>query len=271
MNGGAPREEVDDRSLVRSLTRGLDVILAFSNDRPRMSVSQVAAETGLSRPTARRMLLTLEAAGFARRDDGFFALTPRVLALGYAYLSSLNLVEIAQPQMERVVDQLDASCSLATLDREEVVYVIRVPTQRIMSLTLATGTRLPAHATSLGHVLLAGLSGTELDRYLAAAELAPLTPHTITDPAQLRQRLAAVREQGWAIVRQELELGIQSVSAPVLDADERVIASVGLSVMTATVDGSEFETQYAPAIVEAAGAISRELGAGMRRQGLDRG
>jgi IclR family pca regulon transcriptional regulator len=253
----------DERDLIRSLARGLEVILAFSQHRPRMTLSQVAEATGLSRPTARRILLTLEARGYARSDGKAFALTPRVLALGYAYLSSLNLTEIAQPYMERVVEHTQEGCSLATLDQTEVVYVTRVATHRISSITLATGTRLPAHATSMGHVLLAGLSEPELQRYLDQAELRPLTGRTITRREDLISRLELVREQGYAIVDQELEPGLRSVAAPVMDSNGRVIAALALSAMTATTDEPTFREHHATAIVEAARRISHDLGAGL--------
>jgi IclR family pca regulon transcriptional regulator len=232
-----------------------------------MTLSQVAEVTGLSRPTARRILLTLEAEGYASSDGKTFALTPRVLALGYAYLSSLNLTEIAQPYMERVVEQTDEGCSLATFDQTEVVYVTRVPTHRISSITLATGTRLPAHATSMGHVLLAGLSEPELQRYLAHADLLPLTGNTITRREDLTFRLDLVREQGYAIVDQELEHGLRSVAAPVKDSNGRVIAALALSAMTATTDEQIFRAHHAAIIVGAAREISRDLGADFSEQG----
>jgi IclR family pca regulon transcriptional regulator len=254
-------KQPEERDLIRSLARGLDVILAFSQNRPHMTLSQVAEATGLSRPTARRILLTLEAQGYARSNGKAFALTPRVLALGYAYLSSLNLTEIAQPYLERVVERTQEGCSLATLDQTEVVYVMRVPTHRISSLTLATGTRLPAHATSMGHVLLAGLTESELQRYLAQADLRPLTGHTITRREDLISRLDLVRGQGYAIVDQELEQGLRSVAAPVKDSNGRVIAALALSAVTATTDEQTFREHHATTIVEAAHQISRDLGA----------
>jgi IclR family pca regulon transcriptional regulator len=257
----------EERDHIRSLARGLDVILGFSKNRPRMTLSQVAEVTGLSRPTARRMLLTLEAEGYASSDGKTFALTPRVLALGYAYLSSLNLTEIAQPYMEAVVEQTDEGCSLATLDQTEVVYVTRVPTHRISSITLATGTRLPAHATSMGHVLLAGLTEPELERYLAQADLRPLTGHTITRAEDLVARVELVRRQGFAIVDQELEHGLRSVAAPVRDSNGRVIAALALSAMTATTDEETFRAHHAPIVVGAAEQISRDLGADFSERG----
>jgi IclR family pca regulon transcriptional regulator len=254
-------KQPEERDQIRSLVRGLEVILAFSQNRPRMTLSQVAEATGLSRPTARRILLTLEAHGYARSNGKAFALTPRVLALGYAYLSSLNLTEIAQPHMELVVEQTQEGCSLATLDQTEVVYVTRLSAHRVSSITLATGTRLPAHATSMGHVLLAGLSAPELQRYLAQADLRPLTGRTITRREDLISRLDLVRRQGYAIVDQELEHGLRSGAAPVKDSNGRVIAALALSAMTGTTDERTFAEHHIRIVVEAADRISRELGA----------
>jgi IclR family pca regulon transcriptional regulator len=252
-----PEEEKD---LVRALSRGLDVILAFSRSRPRMTLSEVADATGLSKPTARRLLLTLIDRGYASADGRTFALTPRVLALGYAYLSSLNLTEIAQPFMEQVVETTHEGCSLATLDGVDVVYITRVPTHRITSLTLATGTRLPAHATSMGHVLLADLGQGELDRYLSTTDLRAVTARTISSKEELLDRLARVRRQRWAMVDQELEDGLRSISAPVRDANGRVIAAMGLSAMAATTDTTRMTRTLLPPLLEAAHKTSERLG-----------
>src|SRR3954454_1702527 len=197
-------DELDQRDYVQSLERGLAVILAFADHHPRLTLSEVAESTGLSRPTARRLLLTLEALGYVRAEDRAFSLTPRVLALGYAYLSSLDLTTIAQPVMERLVSEAQEACTLATLDRSDVVYVSRGSTRRLTSLTLAVGTRLPAYASAMGHVLLADLPPAELRRYLDGTELMALTAHTLTTEDALAERLGQVREQGWAQADQEL-------------------------------------------------------------------
>ncbi len=250
-----------EKDLIRALARGLDVILAFSNRRPRMTLSEVADAVGLSRPTARRMLLTLQDRGYVSSDGGYFALTPRVLALGYAYLSSLNLTEVAQPLMEDVVAQTGESCALATLDDTDVVYITRVATHRITSLTLATGTRLPAHATSMGHVLLADLPPAQLDRYLDRVQLQRLTDRTVRTVEDLLGRLAQARQQHWAMVDQELEDGLRSLAAPVRDANNRVVAAMGMSTTTATTDTSTLLGQRLPVLVEGAARLSERLGA----------
>ncbi|WP_205538642.1 IclR family transcriptional regulator domain-containing protein [Mycobacterium kyogaense] len=251
----------EDRDIVRALTRGLDVILAFSNRRSRMSLTQVAAGAALSKPTARRLLLTLQQAGYVESDGKTFSLTPKILGLGYAYLSSLNLTEIAQPHMEKVAEATGHGCSLSVLDGSEVVYISRVPTHRIANLTLATGSRLPAHATSMGHVLLAGLGAASLRTYLEAASLIRVTARTIVTAEKLADRLAQVRQQGWAIVDQELEDGIRSASAPVVDAHGHVIAALGMSTTTDTAMTTIRDT-YVPALKQAAANISSELGSG---------
>jgi IclR family pca regulon transcriptional regulator len=253
-------KSVEERDLVRALSRGLDVILAFSKHRPRMTLSEVADATGLSKPTVRRLLLTLMDRGYVNIVGRTFALTPRVLALGYAYLSSLNLTEIAQLFMEHVVEETGASCALTTLDETDVVYLTRLSTHRITGLTLSTGTRLPAHATSLGHVLLADLGPGELDRYLTKADLAAFTERTITSREALLSRLEEVRRQGWAIADQELEDGRRAVSAPVRDAGGRVVAAMGLSAPT-TIGIARMREEMLPPLLVAARGTSEQLGA----------
>lgn len=253
----SPRGDLDQRDYVQSLERGIAVILAFADHRPQLSLAEVAATTGLTRPTARRLLLTLQALGFVESKDHVFSLTPRVLALGYAYLSSLDLTQVAQPIMERVVAATQEACTLSTLDGPDIVYVSRVPTRRITSITLAVGTRLPAHASAMGHVLLADLPEADRRRLLAEAEIVALTPWTTTDPDELEKRLVRVREQGWASVDQELEEGLRSIAAPVRGHDGRVFAALGMSSTARS--PAEIE-RHLPALLEAAAEISERLG-----------
>ncbi len=214
---------------VQSLERGLAVIRAFGPEEPELTLSDVARRTGLTRAAARRFLLTLADLGYVRSDGKHFALTPRVLELGYAYLSSLSLPEIAEPHLERLAAEVRESSSVSVLDGDEIVYVGRVPTSRIMRVSINVGTRFPAHATSMGRVLLAALAPDELDAYLARAELRALTERTITDPAVLRAELDRIRTQGWALVDQELEEGLRSIAAPIRDRDGHVVAAVNVS------------------------------------------
>src|SRR5204862_1729776 len=175
------------------LERGMAVIQVFSRERPALTLSEVAQLTGITRATARRILLTLEKLGHVRSDGRLFSPTPRLLTLGWAYLSSLNLSELALPLMEALVEETHESCSAATLDLPDVVYVARVPTRRIMSITLGVGTRLPAHATSMGRVLLAALDTDELDAFLGTMPLEALTERTVVEPRELRAAVDEVR------------------------------------------------------------------------------
>jgi len=218
----------DDREFVQSLARGLAVIQAFGDERPEMTLSEVAAATGLTRAAARRFLHTLARLGHVSSDGKRFSLTPRVLSLGYAYLSSLSWWQVAQPHMESVAAKVHESCSASVLDGTEIVYVSRVPTRRIMTINLSIGTRLPAFATSMGRVLLAALTPGELDDFFARAELTPLTERTVTDEAALRADLARVREQGYSLVDQELETGLRSIAVPIFDRAGQAIAALNV-------------------------------------------
>ncbi|GGZ38779.1 IclR family transcriptional regulator domain-containing protein [Streptomyces poonensis] len=215
---------------VRSFERGLAVIRAFDAEHPSLTIGEVARACELTRAAARRFLLTLADLGYVHTDGRLFRLTPRVLELGYAYLSSFTLPELAAPHLERLVEQVGESSSLCVLDGDAVVYVARVPTRRIMTVTITVGTRFPAQATSVGRVLLAHRPDEEVDAWLARAELRPLTGRTVTSPEQLRTELRRVRRQGYAIVDQELEEGLRSVAAPVRDRDGEVVAAVNIPV-----------------------------------------
>jgi IclR family pca regulon transcriptional regulator len=244
---------------LQSLERGMAVIQVFSREHPALTLSEVARLTGMTRATARRILLTLEKLGHVRSDGRLFSLTPRVLTLGWAYLSSLNLWEIAQPFMEDLVQQTKESCSAATLDLPDIVYVARVPTRRIMSITLGVGTRLPAHATSMGRVLLADLPASELDRFLDETSFQAYTERTITDPGRLRDAVAEVREQGWAMVDQELEIGLRSAAAPIRKGDGRTIAALNVSAAAPRVSADELRERFLPALLRTAELISQSL------------
>jgi IclR family transcriptional regulator, pca regulon regulatory protein len=235
------------------------VIEAFSSERPQLTLSEVARLTGISRATTRRVLLTLEQLGHVRSDGRLFSLTPRVLTLGWAYLSSLNLWDSAQPLMEDLVERTRESCSAAKLDLPEIVYVARVPTRRIMTIALGIGARLPAHATALGRVLLAELPAEELDAYLAGTPLEPHTELTITSPAELRSLLDGVRAQGWALVDQELEIGLRAVAAPIRAADGTAIAALNVAAAAPRVSLGELRERFVPALLETAELISASL------------
>lgn len=241
---------------LQSLERGLSVLQVFSKENSRLTLSEVGRLAGITRATARRILLTLEHLGYVRSDGRLFSLTPRVLSLGFGYLSSLNLWEIAQPYMEQLVEQTDESCSAATLDLPDIVYVARVPTRRIMTVALGIGSRLPAHATSMGRVLLAGLPDEELDAFLATGPFAAATERSITDPDELRTAVRRVREQGWSLVDQELETGLRSIAAPIRRADGRTVAALNLAAAAPRVGVDELRRQLLPLLVETAEQIS---------------
>ena len=222
-------DQTRDGDYVQSLERGLSVIRVFDADHPKLTLSEVATSTGLSRAAARRFLRTLVQLGYMRSDGSRFALRPKVLELGYAYLSSLTLPEVAMPHLEQLVEQVHESSSVSELDGDEVIYIARVPTKRIMTVTISVGTRFPAYATSMGRVLLAAQPEERLEEYLNGTSLRGLTGHTITNPAALRRELRKIKTQGWALVDQELEEGLRSVAAPIADADGQVIAAVNVS------------------------------------------
>ena len=245
----------DRRQSLQSLERGIAVIQVFSRERPALTLSEVARMTGITRATARRILLTLEEVGHVRSDGRLFSLTPRVLSLGWAYLSSLNLWETAQPLMEELSERTNESCSAATLDLPDVVYVARMPTRRIMTISLGVGSRLPAHCTSIGRVLLAGLPD---DAFLADAELEAFTERTITDRSRLRAAIDTVRAEGWALVDQELEIGLRSISAP-LRVGGATIAAINLAAAAPRVPVDELRGVMLPELRRTAELISAAL------------
>jgi IclR family pca regulon transcriptional regulator len=244
---------------VQSLERGLAVIRAFDAEHPQMSLSDVARATGLTRAAARRFLHTLVGLGYMRTDGRLFALRPRVLELGYAYLSSLSLPEVALPHLEELVAQVHESSSISVLDADEVIYVARVPTKRIMTVAISVGTRFPAHATSMGRVLLAARSDEWLAGYLASARLRPLTARTVTDPDRLLAELRTVRVQGWSLVDQELEEGLRSVAVPLVDGSGQVIAAVNISAQAQRWTPESITSELLPPLLKAAAAIGADL------------
>jgi IclR family transcriptional regulator, pca regulon regulatory protein len=244
---------------VQSLDRGLSVIRAFDEEHREMTLSEVARATGLTRAAARRFLLTLVKLGYVHFDGGRFSLRARVLELGFAYLSSLSLPEVAQPHVEALVARVNESSSISVLDDTDIVYVVRVPTRRIMSITLSVGTRLPAFATSMGRVLLANLPRDELEGRLARIEIRPLTERTVKDEAALRHVLESVRKQGYAITDQELEEGLRSAAVPVRDASGRVVAALNISVHASRTSLQAIRQEFVPPLEQAAAAIEADV------------
>ncbi len=244
---------------VQSLERGLAVVRAFDADHAELTLSDVARVTGLTRAAARRFLLTLTDLGYVRTDGRRFALTARVLELGYSYLSALTLPEVAEPHLERLVAEVRESSSLSVLDGDDIVYVARVPTSRIMRVAINVGTRFPAYATSMGRVQLAGLPDEQLDAYLDRAALLRLTPHTLSDAGALRAELDRVRTQGWALVDQELEEGLRSVAAPIRDRDGAVVAAINVSAHASRASRDAVRKTLLGPLLAAAARIEADL------------
>ncbi len=249
---------------MQSLDRGLAVIRAFGPDRERLSLSDVARATGLTRAAARRFLLTLVKLGYVRSDGREFSLRPRVLELGYAYLSGLAMPEVAAPHLEELVARLHESSSISVLDGHHIVYVARVPTKRIMTVAISVGTRFPAYATSMGRVLLAAMSPQELERYLAEATFEPFTSRTVTNPDQLREIVREVARQGYAIVDQELEEGLRAIAAPIRGAAGTVTAAINVSTHASRVSPEALRADLLPALLDTA----RQIEADLRAQSL---
>ena len=245
-----------DPDFMLSLARGLDVVGAFQHARPSLTVAEVAGLANISRAAARRCLHTLSVLGYARANDGSYRLTPKALSLGYAYLSASPVARVAQPVLEEVSARLHESSSMTVLDGDEIVYVARAATQRIISVGLSVGSRLPSYCTSMGRVLLAFSSEADLSSYLARIELVRQTPHTIVEPAMLRRELQRVRAEGYSLVDQELELGLRSIAVPVRQSDGRAVAAINVGAQAARVDLATMTQTYLPVLRAAAEQIA---------------
>lgn len=244
---------------VQSFARGLAVIRSFSARAPSQSLSEVAVSAGLTRAGARRILLTLEGLGYVQSQGRRFRLTPKILDLGFAYLSSLPLWDLAEPVMEALVAEVKESCSAAVLDHHEVVYVLRVSTHKIMSINLGIGSRLPAFCTSMGRVLLAGLPAGEVQQLLRAQPLEKYNAYTVTEPSALETIVEQVRQQGWSLVDRELEEELVSLAAPIRDRTGHTIAALNISAQYHRTPPAKMIEQVLPRLLEAATRISRML------------
>ena len=227
---------------VQSLARGLDVITAFSKESPSMTLSEVAEAVGLNRATARRFLLTLQSLGFITSAGKQFALTPKVLELGYSYLSSLGLTDLISPHLVSLSNQLHESASAAILDDTDIVYIARAAGQKIMQVQITIGTRFPAAFTSMGRVILADLSIDKQREILSRTHLAPLTQHTKVNPEEILSELQKIKSQGFAFVDQELELGLRSIAVPIRDKQGQIIAAINVSTAASGSSESSLET-----------------------------
>ena len=243
---------------VEALARGLDVLACFDADHPSMSLSEVAAAAGLARPTARRLLLTLEELGFVRSSGGAFSLTPKVLTLGMAYVGALGLWDIARPHLEDLVARTGESSSMAQLDGSDIVYVARVSVPKLIALRVDIGTRFPAVQTSQGKVLLAALSPAELEATLAQPSRAGLPPYIGRSEERLHDELTEVRARGWALADEELAPGVRSVAVPVRDGTGTVRAAMNVTVHAAETTTERLMQEHLPLLLRAAGNVGAE-------------
>ena len=245
------------RDYVQSLARGLAVLRTFDREHPAMTLAEISARAGLSRAAVRRLALTLQHLGYVRLVERDVSLTPRVLELGFSYLDSVALTELVQPRLEALSQRVHESCSMAVLDGQSIVYVARVPVRKLMMVALGVGARLPAFSSSMGRVLLAGLSEPELDAWFEG--LAPVrhTRHTVVEPRKLRRLIAEVRAQGHAVVEQELELGLRTIAVPLRNFRGEVVAAMNVSVHAGRLPVEQMVERCLPAMIK----IQVELGA----------
>jgi IclR family pca regulon transcriptional regulator len=247
------------RDTMGGLAKGLAVIETFTADHPRQSIAEVSAASGLDRATARRCLLTLAHLGYADYDGKFFTLTPRVLRLGTACLATMPLPQMVQPWLDKLSESLGESSSVSILDGDEIVYIARASQRKVMSISLMPGSRLPAFCTSMGRVLLAALPETEVALLLAARPLQARTEFTATEPAEVMQRISQVRTQGFAVIDQEVEIGLRSIAVPILDARGRVVAALNLGLPARAETPEALESRYLPALRAIQGELRKVL------------
>lgn len=249
-----------DRDYVAALASGLQILKAFDAEHARMTLTEMAGRTDMDRAKARRFLLTLESLGYVRRDGRSFELTPRVLELGHAFQSSNQYRAVIQHYLQDITAEIGESSSLSVLDGIEVVYVVRsAAPHRLMAITLSPGTRLPAAYTSMGRVLLAQLSDAELDARLDQVTLHAHTPHSLTSKAALRTDILAVREQGYSMVDQELDLGLRSVAAPVFAGNGDLLGAVNISTNAARVPLQMLQEDYLPRLLQLADTVHKTV------------
>lgn len=249
----------DDPDFVTALARGLAVITCFGQDAELLTLSEIAAKTGLTRGTARRFLLTLEALGYLRFDGKAFRLAPKVLNLGYAYLSSLPLWKAAQPIMQDVVDELDESCSLGVLDGQEVVYIARIPPKHLSFIPVNLGTRMPAHINAMGQVLLAEFGAQELDAYFRNATFEKITRYTLTDEVAIRKVLARVARDRYALSDRQLQIGIRSIAVPIPAKSGRAEVAINATANESRATKRDLIERFLPVLRAAADQLAHAL------------
>lgn len=249
----------ETKDFVTSLARGLSVIRAFDKDNSKLTLTEVAKRTELNRATARRFLFTLNALNYVESDGKLFWLTPKILELGYAYLASQPIVDIVQPFIERISTETEESCSVSVLDGNDVVYIARHLTHRIMSVTLNVGTRLPAFVTSMGRMLLAYQPEEKLADILANSQLKKYTENTLVDRKKIKQEINLAKTQGYCIVNQELELGLRSIAVPVFDQRGNCVAALNVGAQAARISHKELIEKILPSLQQAAQEIKATL------------
>lgn len=249
-----------EREMVHSVLRAFEVLKAFRRERPRMTLSEVAEATGLTRASARRFLLTFVHAGYAETDGKRFRLTPRLLELGHAVMAASTVWDVARPVLAEVSEKLGESCYGAVLDGEEVLYVLHIPSARhLVNVDLRVGSRTPAYCTSVGRVLLAGLTPEAAERALASAKPEPRTPKTVTAKTKLREAVEQARRQGWAIVDEELELGLRSLSLPLRGRGGVTVGAINVCGPTSRVPLEDLRTKFLAEMMEAQARIQAAI------------
>ena len=252
-------EQIDaltDPSFMTSLARGLAVVKAFSDQRRAMTIAQLSHKTGIPRAAVRRCLYTLKQLGYADAEANNFYLKPKILSLGYSYLSSTPLTISAQPCLNQLSQLLNESCSLAVMEDKDVLYVSRSQTSRVLSVAINAGSRLPAYCTSLGRVLLSAMSDAELDHYFSKVKLIAYTEHTVVSEASLREILLDVKQKGYAIVEEELEIGLCSIAVPVRGASGTTVAALNVGAQAMRVPRTQLELSFLPALLNASAELS---------------
>lgn len=244
---------------IGSLAKGLSVLEAFGAERPRMSVSQAAEATGLDRATARRCLLTLHELGYANYDGKFFTLTPRVLRLGLGALAAIPLAQLVQPWLDQLSERIGQSTSVSILDGTEIVYLARAAQRRLMAIGLMPGSRLPAHCTSMGRVLLASLPEPDARATVEASNLSPRTPRSLTAPDEIMEAVAQTRRLGYALIDQEVEIGLRALAVPLLSVHGRVVAALNTGVAAVQADPEELVPLYLPELLKVQDGLRRVL------------
>jgi IclR family pca regulon transcriptional regulator len=250
---------ISERDCIGSFARGLEVIRAFSRTSPRMTLSEVAAATSMTRASVRRFLLTLVREGYAGLEGKYFGLRPKILELGFSALASMDMWEIAQPVMNDLSERLQESCFAAVLDRDDVIYVARATPQRVVNVGISIGSRVPAYCVSTGRILLAYLSPQQLGAYVKRVGMRKITPNTITSKIKLRAEIEKARQQHWCMAGQEFELGLRSISVPIRDRAGQVIAALNVCCPSTRVSPELIRTRVLVELRDAAGRISAAL------------